>query len=168
MKVRFQPSVDDYLYISSKISTVDYDRSFGQYAYNTFLIINTIGFPGFLIYSGHALAGVVVFGVNLGLYLFGIAGINEKLQKKYYERVMLAVEDAPVEVELSPDGITRSCGGDTSTIAWKNISEIEEGEASIYFLFQGGAVAVRKSGFAGEAEKNSFVRLAEQYRNAAN
>lgn len=167
MKVRFRPSVDDYLYVASKINRADYDRSFHRYLYIAFLSINTIGFPAFLIYTDHEWLGLIVFGINLSLYLFGIAGVNEKMLTKFYHRAMDGSDDAMVVVEVLPDRLVRECDGDTTMLAWKNISDIKETESSIYFMFRGGAVAVRRSGFADDSEKEIFVALAEKYRKAA-
>ncbi len=165
MKVKFVPSVDDYIYIASKINEIDSRKSLDRYAFVVFLSINIVCFPAFLFLTNHIYIALGVFLLNLAFYLFCISGMNARHYRHYYERT-IGSEVKEVEVELTSDGVSRFYDGDVAIVAWKNILGIEERLESIFFHFRGGAVAVRKSAFDNDVDKDAFLRLAKEFRQA--
>ena len=126
MKVRFVPSVDDYIYLASKINTDGINNSFDQKAYTVFLSLNAVVAPAILLYSGYVVVGLAFFVVNVAIYLFVLHGMTERHYRKFYTQVTADLPATKVEVEITPATIIRSFDGDSLVITWKNISLIEE------------------------------------------
>lgn len=166
MKVRFVPSVEDYIYIASRLNETSLRNSFDRNAFTIFLLINAIGAPAFLLYANYVILGLSIFVINLAFYLFWISGMTPRRYRQFYEHVAAAGAEKEVEIEISPAGVARFHDGDSSLIAWKNVSMIEERPESIIFHCLGGGLAVRKAAFDSITDQEAFLALAEEFRAA--
>lgn len=167
MKVRFVPSVDDYVFIAHKINKASQGSLLERYAYLFFLSLNIVVFPAYLIFTNHMVLGLALFVFNMAFYQILLAGMGTRLYRRHFNREMEKTADRFVEIELGPDGISRMHDENRSTIAWKNILGVEERPESIYFHYRHGAVAVRKAAFETGPDKDAFLETARSFRQAS-
>jgi hypothetical protein len=161
--VEFYPSIDDLVHIT-QATRKTYKLPFvSQYALQTFLFINMIGFPATLWFFGWFLAGLLVLALNLGIAGLFIPAIVKADYRRFFTTLYGNFENEIVRVEISERGLGSSHLGDSSFHLWKNVKRIEESSDSIFFyLANGRGIAVRKSGFAYDLQKNEFLGFARQ------
>ena len=163
LKVAFYPTTDDLAYIVEKINKSYKLPSQAQYALQAFLTVNLVGLPLVLWYYDAFVIAIGVFVLNA---IFGAVFLPAVVRSDYrrYFRVMFGkIEDDIVEVELTDDGLWCRHAGDSSFHAWKNVKLLEETKNSIYFFFEHKGMAVAKSGFAYDEEKDRFLTFAKQH-----
>ena len=165
--VEFYPSIDDLVHIT-EATRKNYKLPFvSKYALQVFLFINMIGFPATLWFFGWFLAGLLVMGLNLSIAALFIPVILKADYKRFFRTLYGNFENEIVRVELNERGLGSSHQGDSSFHLWRNVKRIEETQESIFFYFTNGrGIAIRKSGFAYEQQKNEFLGFARQQLTA--
>jgi len=165
--VEFYPSIDDLVHIT-QATRKSYKLPFvSQYALQIFLFINMIGFPATLWFFGWFLAGLLVLALNLGIAGLFIPTILKADYRRFFATLYGNFENEIVRVEVSERGLGSTHLGDSSFHLWKNVKRIEETQESIFFYFANGrGIAVRKSGFAYDKQKNEFLGFARQQLKA--
>lgn len=161
--VEFYYSIDDSIYIA-EAARKTYRLPFrARYALLAFLIVNMVSLPATLWFFDQFFLGFLVFVFNFAMgYLF-IPAVLRTDYRRYYQTLYGHLENEVVRIELDENGISCSLSGDTSFHSWKNVKRIEETKDSIYlFISNHQAISVRKSGFAYDNQKNTFLRFAHQ------
>ena len=161
--VEFYPSIDDLVHITQATRKAYKLPFVSQYALQIFLFINMIGCPTILWFFGWFLAGLLVLALNLGIAGLFIPAIAKADYRRFFTTLYGNFENEIVRVELSERGFGSSHLGDSSFHLWKNVKRVEETSDSIFFyLANGRGIAVRKSGFAYDQQKNEFLAFARQ------
>lgn len=163
IKVSFYPTTDDLAYVVEKINKSYRLPSHAQYALQTYLAVNLVGLPFVLWYYEALLAGVAVLLVNLAFAVVFLPAIIRSDYRRYFRVMFGGIENEVVEVELTDDGVWCRHAGDSSFHAWKNIKLLEETKQSVYFFFEHNGMAVSKTGFAYDEEKDRFLAFAKQH-----
>jgi hypothetical protein len=163
VSVEFYPDIDDFVHIA-EVNRKTYKLPFrAQYALQAFIVVNAIGLPATLWLFNLFIAGVVIFAFNMAMALLFIPATLRTDYRRFFQSLYGNIENEIVRVELNKEGILCSHLGDTSFHRWKNVKRIEETKDSIFFfLINSRAVAVRKSGFAYDGEKNRFLGFARE------
>ena len=162
--VEFYPSLDDYVYITQRAARAYSQPRLGRIALQVFFMLNAIGLPAVLFYSDHLVAGLAVFVLNIALSVLFIPMAFKTDYRRYYRNMYPTFENEIVRVELHPDGISCHHLDDFSFHSWTNVKSIDENKESLYFFLKGGrGLAVRKSGFAYDAEKSAFITFAKSH-----
>lgn len=151
--VEFYPSIDDYVYIATKFGNTS-EKPISLYFYQAFLLVNCIGLPAFLIFSGYVFTGLVVFVLDFVALAFIIPKVNKDTSRSYFEKTYGAREQRRAQVDLFDHGLLYTADKCYSFWTWEKIEAIEETAEAIIFYLEGNGVSVRKSGFAyGEQSK---------------
>ena len=163
LKVSFYPTTDDLAYVVEKINKSYRLPSRAQYALQIYLAVNLVGLPLVLWNYDAVLAGLAVFLINLGFALVFLPAIIRSDYRRYFRVMYGGIENEIVEVELTDEGVWCRHSGDSSFHAWKNIKLLEETKQSIYFFFDKNGMAVSKTGFAYDDEKDRFLTFAKKH-----
>ena len=158
--VEFYPSLDDYIYVSTKLTASIPSTPLTTYSYYAFLLLNTIIFPAFLWLNGYFLGGLFVFVVNMVAVAALMPRVNSDAMRKYYATLFGKREDRIARVELSNDGVIYSANHCYSFWAWECIESVEETEDSILLFSEGNGLGIRKNGFAYQDEQKQFSEFA--------
>src|SRR5687768_14597202 len=86
--VEFYPSIDDFVHIAERMSTSIKTPLLIQYAYQFFLFINAVAFPGFLWLSEYYLAGILILAVNIAALYWLIPWVTRDGYRAYYKQVI--------------------------------------------------------------------------------
>lgn len=160
--VEFYPSVEDYLYIATRIGGSVPAGTVAGYSYYIFLFLNTIAFPAFLWINDHFAAGLAVLAVNIASIIFVIPRVRSDGYRKYYQHLFGDRGSRIAKVLLNGDGVMYESEDGYAFWPWHRIESVEETEESIYFFFEGNGFAVRKSGFAYMEDANRFMEYSRQ------
>lgn len=163
IKVSFYPVTDDYAYIAEQVNKAYKFPTRAQYALNVFLALNFAGLPAVLWYFDQFIAGLVVFVVNLLFAVFFLPSVLSADYKRYFRLLFGDSENEVAEVELTEDGVWCRHSDSSSFTSWKKITRLEETKNSIYFFLDHSGVAVSKSGFGYDEEKNRFLSFAKSH-----
>ncbi len=163
IKVSFYPSTDDYAYIAQKVNSAYKLPSRAQYALQAFLLINMLGLPAVLWYFDQLLVGLAVLIVSLILSIAFLPALLRSDYRHYFSSAFGSIEKEVAEVELTDDGVWCRHSDSSSFHPWKKINRLEETKQSIYFFFDHNGMAVAKTGFAFDDEKNRFLTFAKQH-----
>jgi len=161
--VEFYPSTDDYVHIALKTTQSVPTPTAIKFAYQTFLVINAVGFPAFLWFNDFFLIGFLLLGINVATLAWVIPWFTAGSLRRYYEHTVGPRENKIARVELTPAGISYWADDAEVFWPWRRITSIEETDDSIFFYFPGNGLAVRKSGFAYHDQQVAFVRAAQDY-----
>lgn len=159
--VEFYPSLDDYIYISTKLTNSITSKPFTTYAYYVFLFTNTIVFPAYLWLNGYFGIGLGVFVLNFAAVRILVPRVNKDASRQYYAQLFGDSENKIARVELSDDGLLYDSEHCYSFWAWERIKSEEETEDSIFFFCDGNGLSVRKSGFAYDDQRKAFSEFAK-------
>ena len=165
--VEFYPSTDDYVHIALKTSESVPTPTPIKFAYQTFLVINAIGFPAFLWFNEFFLAGLLLLGINITALAWVIPWSTAAGLRKYYEHMVGHRENKIARVEISRAGISYWAEDGEGFYPWHRITSIDETDEAIFFFFPGNGLAVRKSGFAYHDDELDFLRTARGYLEAS-
>ena len=165
--VEFYPSIDDSVHVAARIGASTPPKTFTTYAYYSFLALNAIVFPAFLLFINFVLLGGLVFVVNLVFLAFIVPRVNTDAVREYYRRIYPERENRMALVELNSAGIEYSVEGVRSFWPWTKIIGVEETPDSIFFYFEGNGFGVRTSGFAYAEQRIAFLDSAQRLRAAA-
>lgn len=165
--VEFYPSLDDYIYICTKLTESTPATPATTYAYHAVLFVNAIVFPAFLWLNGYFVGGFVVFGAHVGAFLALVPIVDSDRIRKYYASVFGERENRIARVELSNAGLLYSANDCYLFWTWESIESVEETEDSIIFFSEGNGLGVRKSGFAYQDEQKQFSDFANSRMKAA-
>lgn len=163
LKVSFYPSTDDYAYIAQKVNSAYKFPARAQYALNAFLLLNMIGLPAVLWYFDQLLAGLAAFIISSLFATVFLPAILRLDYRQYFSSLFGDIENELAEVELTNEGIWCRHSESSSFNSWKKIKRLEEHKQSIFFFFDHNGIAVAKSGFAYDDEKNRFLTFAKQH-----
>lgn len=163
LKVSFYPSTDDYAYIAQKVNSTYKFPSRAQYALQAFLLLNMIGLPAVLWYFDQLLAGLAAFVISSLFAILFLPAILRLDYRHYFSSLFGDIENELAEVELTDEGIWCRHSESSSFNSWKKIKRLEEHKQSIFFFFDHNGIAVAKSGFAYDDEKNRFLTFAKQH-----
>lgn len=163
LKVSFYPSTDDYAYIAQKVNSAYKFPARAQYALNAFLLLNMIGLPAVLWYFDQLLAGLAAFIISSLFAIVFLPAILQLDYRQYFSSLFGDIENELAEVELTNEGIWCRHSESSSFNSWKKIKRLEEHKQSIFFFFDHNGIAVAKSGFAYDDEKNRFLTFAKQH-----
>lgn len=163
LKVSFYPSTDDFAHIAEQINKPAKLAATSQYALIAFLVLNLMGLPLTLWYFEYVLSGMAVFLLSVIFAMLFLPALIKADYRKYYRAMFASMENDVVEVELTGDGIWCRHSGDFSFHGWTNIKRIEESRQSIYFFFEHSGLAVNKTGFAYDGEKDRFLTFAKSH-----
>jgi hypothetical protein len=160
--VQFYPSLEDQVYIASRIGGSVPVSTLTGYAYYIFLFLNVIVFPAFLWMNNYFITGIAVLALNVLALVFIIPRVNSDGYRKYYQHLYANRENKVARVVLNSEGATYESDGGMSFWPWRRIESIEETEEAIYFFFDGNGFAVRKTGFPYQEEANVFTEYARR------
>lgn len=163
LKVSFYPSTDDYAYIAQRVNSAYKFPARAQYALNAFLLLNMIGLPAVLWYFDQLLAGLAAFIISSLFAIVFLPAILRLDYRQYFSSLFGDIENELAEVELTDEGIWCRHSESSSFNSWKKIKRLEEHKQSIFFFFDHNGIAVAKSGFAYDDEKNRFLTFAKQH-----
>lgn len=163
LRVSFYPTTDDFAYISEQINKSYKFPNRANFAIQAFLFLNFIGLPAVLLYFELVLAGAVVFILNLLFAIVFLPAILRSDYRHYYRSMFNSIENEVCEVELTDEGVWCRHSGCSSFHAWEKVKRLEETKRSIYFFLDLNGLAVAKSGFAFDEEKNRFLTFAKQH-----
>jgi hypothetical protein len=161
--VEFYPAIEDYVYLA-EINAKRYPLpSIGKLFLQAFIFLNAFGLPVVLFYFDYVLTALIVFGLNVSLSVVFIPALFRTDYRRYYRIVSPDLENEVIRVELHPDGLLSQRGADNSFHTWKSVKSVEETKDAIFFVLTGGhGLAVRKTGFAYDADKRAFVTFAKR------
>jgi hypothetical protein len=165
--VEFYQSIDDNIHVAARIGGLTPPKTSTTYAYYSFLALNTVVFPAFLLFINFVLLGGLVFILNLIFLAFIVPRVNTDAVREYYRRMHPERENRMAVVELNSTGIRYSADGVWSFWPWTKITGIEETSDSIFFYFEGNGFGVRTSGFAYAEQRIAFLESAQRLRAAA-
>ena len=165
--VEFFPALDDYLYVSTKLSNATSSTPATTYLYYTFLFVNAIAFPAFLWLDGDFAAGLAVFVVNLVAVLSLLPRVNTNALRTYYATLFGNRENEIARVELSQEGILYFSDGSHSFWEWHRIVAVEETQESIFFFLEGNGFGVRREGFAYRDDEKLFLAFVSEHVDQA-
>lgn len=163
LTVSFYPSTDDYAHIAEQVNKSGKLPVRSQYALIAFLVLNLMGLPLTLWYFELFIFGMAVFLLSLIFAMLFLPALIKVDYRNYYRSMFASMENEVAEVELTGDGIWCRHSGDFSFHSWKNIKRIEESRESIYFFCEHNGMAVNKTGFAFDAEKDRFLTFAKRH-----
>jgi hypothetical protein len=163
VKVSFYPSTDDYAHIAEQINKSAKFPKTSQYALFAFLSLNLMGLPLTLWYFDLVFAGMAVFLASLIFAFLFLPALLKADYRNYYRSMFTSMENEVAEVELTDEGIWCRHSGDHSFHNWKNIKRIEESKQAIFFFFENNGLAVNKTGFGYDAEKDRFLTFAKSH-----
>ena len=96
VEVEFYPSVDDYVHIAQRVSSSIGTPHAVKYAYQIFLILNTIGFPAFLWLNEYYLPGLLIAAINVAALSWLIPWFAREGYRDYFKQVV-----GPREAEVA-------------------------------------------------------------------
>jgi YcxB-like protein len=167
VKITFTPAVEDYVYISRCINgAVAYSRA-ALYLYKLFLFLNVICFPAYLVFNGHAVIGFLVFAASASAFIFILPESEKREFRKFYDTLVPEMHERQCEVGLTENGIATRYNGNETLIGWNNVKSIQETREAIYFFSATTGIAVRKSAFEGDNNKNTFLDHARSFAKAS-
>jgi hypothetical protein len=161
-RVTFVPLKEDYVHIASCVTAAQPRSLAKNYLYRTFLFLNLICFPAYLLFRGYLVSAFAVF-IAGGIFVIFLLPESEKKAYRHFYKDLFENRGAEFEVELFEKGLWCAYNGNESLIAWKNITGIQEGPDSIYFFIKHSGVPVRKEAFESEEHKNYFVNSAREH-----
>ena len=152
MKVTFEATIDDFVDISVRSAPRN-----ATYCVN-------LAFTALLVGAAYAGIGYLFFRTWIAAAIFFALGvvfmltfnykIRERKYRQFYQERRLVNGPMKIEAEIGDEGLTFRQDDETITTPWSKIEKIEETADAIYFHKRGNLVsAVRKRGFASEAEK---------------
>lgn len=165
--VEFYPSLDDYIYVSTKLTASIPSKPITTYAYYAFLLLNTIVFPAFLWLNGYFVGGLFVFIVNMVAVAVLVPRVNSDAMRRYYAILFGKREERIARVELSNDGILYSANDSYMFWGWETIEYVEETEDSLFVFSEGNGIGIRKNGFAYQDEQRQFLDFAKSHAREA-
>ena len=163
IKVSFYPNTDDLAHISEKINRSYKIPSRANQALQAFLVFNLVGMPAVLWFFDALLVGFLVFTINVVVALAFLPALRRLDYRQYFRAMFGNIENEVVEVELTDEGVWCRRSDDHSFHAWKSIKLLEETKEAIYFFFDHNGIAVAKTGFAYDEEKDLFLARAKKY-----
>ena len=162
VKVSFYPNTDDLAHISEKINRSYKSGGISLYALQAFIVLNLTGIPAVLWFFDAFLLGLAAFVLNAAYLLAILPALRRQDYRTYFRTMFSNIENRLVEVELTDKGVWCRHEDDTSFHAWKSITLLEETKHGIYFFFEHNGLAVAKTGFAYDDEKDRFLSFAKR------
>jgi hypothetical protein len=135
LAVEFYPSVDDYVHIAERVSAAIETPPGIQYAYQFFLFINAVVFPGFLWFNDYYLAGILILAINIAALSWLIPWFTRGGYRAYFKQVVGPRENEIARVELNSEGIRYASDDGDSFMPWRRITAIEETDDAIFFFY---------------------------------
>jgi hypothetical protein len=163
LKVSFYPNTDDLAHISEKINRAYKSGGISVYALQAFIVLNLTGIPAVLWFFDAFLLGFAAFVINAAYLLAVLPALRRQDYRTYFRTMFSSIENHLVEVELTDEGVCCRYDDDTSFHAWKSITLLEETKHGIYFFFEHNGLAVAKTGFAYDDEKDRFLAFAKSH-----
>ena len=163
LKVSFYPSTDDLAHISEKINRSYKLPSRANQGLQAFLAFNLVGMPAVLWFFDAYLVGFLVFAINVVVAVSFLPALRRMDYRQYFRAMFGNIENEVVEVELTDEGVWCRRSDDYSFHAWKSIKLLEETKEAIYFFFDHNGIAVAKTGFAYDEEKDLFLAMAKKH-----
>ena len=161
LKVRFYPTTDDLAYITQKIHNSRKLGTRSQLALQGFLVTNLVALPAIFLFLDAWLIGLAALAIN-ALFVIGfLPALLTSDYRTYFREMFGSIEDDIVEVELTDEGIWCRHSGNISFFPWANITLVEETKQAIYFFYEHNGMAVAKTGFAYDEEKDRFLAFAK-------
>lgn len=163
LKVSFYPNTDDLAHISERINRSYRLPSKANQALQAFVVFNLVGMPAVLWFFDAFFVGIAIFLVNVVVALALLPALRRVDYRQYFRAMFSNIEDDLVEVELTDEGVWCRRADDHSFHSWKSIKLLEETKDAIYFFFEHNGIAVAKTGFAYDEEKDLFLGKAKQH-----
>ena len=163
IKVSFYPVTDDYAYIAEQVNKAYKFPTRAQYSLQAFLALNAVGLPVVLWYFDQFVVGIAVFILNMLFSILFLPAILRSDYRHYFRSLFGDIENEVVEVELTDDGVWCRHSDANSFHAWTKVLRLEESKSSIYLFLDHSGIAVAKSGFGYDDDKNRFLSFAKQH-----
>lgn len=163
VKISFYPETDDLAYVAEQVNKSYKFPKRAAYTFQAFLFLNFIGLPAVLLYFELVIAALVVFALNLLFAIVFTPTILRADYRRYFRSMFQSIENELAEVELTDNGVWCRHADCMSFYSWNKIKRLEETKQSIYFFFEHTGLAVTKSGFAYDEEKNRFLAFAKRH-----
>jgi hypothetical protein len=160
MKVEFYPSIEDYAHITKRAQErYKFPRS-SQYAWQLFILTHIGAFAVFLWIYDLLLFAALLVAIDFVLVLFMVPMLIKHDYQSYFRAVYGNLDSKTIEVELTDEGIWSRSEGNATFYAWEDVTDIEETRNALFFWLRNTGIAVRKTGFPTEQEKNNFLEFA--------
>lgn len=175
MRVQFEATIDDFadaMFRAGMRRHPNFQGRISEYLFVAFILSAFATMPIFLYFSWEdAWIGVVTFFIMFTAYLYFHRPTKNHYKKLCYEiarEKFDGVQTAIMGIELTEKGLSTQILGDDSTVAWKNIVEIEETEKSIYFFCRDtGACFTPKRALVSTEQTARFLAIAKTYHQSA-
>lgn len=173
MRIQFQATVEDFVDVHERaIARSRLVRSWHREgavvtALACGLLTSIVVF--ILTYVMWPLVPALMWSIGSGLITGAIAG-NQHRQKvrqrlySYYQEVFGERQSLPCEVELGDAGLMVKQLGTQIMFEWPNVEEMRETEDAVeFYMYERGAVLVKKRYFASVEELQQFLDVARQH-----
>jgi hypothetical protein len=167
MKVKFEATFDDLVdvYIRSFKNSKGYDSAKKSGWIITSILVGVI----VLALVPSTLGVKLIWGV-IGSFLLALIypylhqRSLEKRTRKYCQNQMGTDGSFPVEIELSPQGVTYKQFKTQITYDWSAVQDIQVSNDRVDFIFENGSIAtVRARAFETPEQQEKFIELANGY-----